>query len=233
MPKEESDEYLETIYDIAGKGGVAKTTDISERLKVKPSSVTEALQRLARKRMVDYRPYRGVSLTDRGYRSTSRLKRKHRLIEVFLERVLHIRPRRIHEEACKIEHSLSDRIENTLCRTLRGPKQCPHGSDIPPCSINVGSCMECLSGNDAVLSGKSVRKKGLVPLTSLLPRQKSKIAFIRGGHGVVKRLADLGLTPQTAVLLIRAAPLGGPVEIRVRGSDIVIGRGIAERIFVE
>ena len=71
------------------------------------------------------------------------------------------------------------------------------------------------------------------PKTSLSQNHRGKVVFVRGGKGVVKRLCELGLTPGTPVSMLRAAPLRGPVEIRVRGCDLALGRGIADKIFVE
>ncbi len=230
MPKEESEEYLEAILDLSGDGRAVKTTAVSGRLGVAPASVTEAIQRLSRDGLVNYEPYRGSTLTPDGRAAATRIKRKHRLLEVFLTRVLHLGPKVAHDEACKLEHSLSDGAETALCRVLKGPEACPHGSPIPPCDADVESCAQCLS-----LKEPSPRRleRGPVPLTSLPARKSSRVVFLRGGKAIVKRLCDLGLTPGTPVALVRSAPMKGPVEVLVRGCHLAIGRGIAEKIFVE
>jgi DtxR family Mn-dependent transcriptional regulator len=230
MPQEQIEEYLEAIYDIAGIDGKAKTTEIAERLKNAPASVTEVLQRMDRDGLVKYEPYQGASLTKKGEHIVTRIKRKHRLLEVFLEKVLHLPREHVHDQACKMEHVINDETEQALCKTLGVPTECPHGSPIPPCNIDVKSCNECLSEDNPI---KEKRKQKLISITTLKPGQKGKVEFIRGGRNVVQRLCDLGLTNGTCISLVREAPLKGPVEICVRGCNVVIGRGIADKIFIQ
>jgi DtxR family Mn-dependent transcriptional regulator len=129
-----------------------------------------------------------------------------------------------------MEHTISDETETALCKSLGGPTECPHGSPIPPCNLDVKNCEECLAEQTLTLEK---REKEIVTITSLKPGQKAKIAFIRGGQGAIQRLCDLGLTNGTVVSLVRSAPLKGPLEICVRGCKLVIGRGIADKIFVQ
>jgi DtxR family Mn-dependent transcriptional regulator len=74
-----------------------------------------------------------------------------------------------------------------------------------------------------------------VPLTMMDDGQSGIVASIDqgGGRGFEVRLMDLGLTAGTKVIVVKSAPFHGPVEILVRGSRLALGRGIAERIFVE
>ncbi|MFA5772622.1 MAG: metal-dependent transcriptional regulator [Thermoplasmata archaeon] len=230
MSQEQIEEYLEAIFDIAGENGAAKTTEIAKHLNNAPASVTEVFQRMAQNGLVRYESYKGASLTAKGLRIVIKLKRKHRLLEAFLDKILHIDRNSVHDQACKMEHALSDETEIALCKLLKGPTECPHGSPTPPCTFDVGSCDECLSENTRSLKK---RKKRIVSITVLKPGQKGKIAFIHGGKGAVQRLCDLGLTNGTAVSLVRSAPLKGPIEICVRGCNLVVGRDIAEKIFVQ
>jgi DtxR family Mn-dependent transcriptional regulator len=230
MPKEHIEEYLEAIYDVVGKDGTAKTTEIAERLKNAPASVTEAFQRMDQNGYVHYEPHRGASLTKKGLKIAIKIKRKHRLLEVFLDKVLHLPRENIHDQACKMEHTLTEETEIALCKTLGGPTECPHGSPIPPCNLDVKSCQECLA--QQVIDHEK-RSGEIINITKLRPGQKATISFIRGGRGVVQRLCDLGLTNGTTVSLLRSAPLNGPLEVCVRGCKLVIGKGIAEKIFVQ
>lgn len=233
-PQEEIDEYLEAIYDIAGKTGIAKTTKIAKRLKLQPGSVTEVMQRLAERGLVNYTPYKGVSLSKKGLLHARRIKRKHRILERFLHDILGLDEDKVHEQACLMEHSLTDETEEAMCKMLKGADKCPHGRVIPPCDLDFKTCYECLSEDSLKASEpKSTRSKQIIPITDLKPHQKAKVAFIRGGRKVIQRLADLGLTPGTSVFLERAAPFKGPVKIVVRGSSLAVGRGIAEKIFIE
>lgn len=230
MASEQLEEYLESILDIEEKHGIARTSAIAKCVKVAPASVTEALQVLSDKGYVKYEPYKGATLTEQGREMARKVKRRHRLLEVFLTDVLHITRENVHDEACKMEHTLSDETECALCKLLHAPARCPHGSLIEACDRKVESCSACLDEGQAPPA--SARKEPLLPVTSLAPGQKGTIAFIRGDTGVVQRLTDLGLTLKTEVQLVRKAPLLGPVEIAVRKTKLAIDHAIADHIFV-
>ncbi|MDD1702554.1 MAG: metal-dependent transcriptional regulator [Methanoregula sp.] len=233
MAQEQVEEYLEAIYDIAGTEGAAKTTAIAKCLKVAPASVTEALQSLAEKKLVNYEPYRGASLTDEGKKIAETIKRRHRLLEVFLADVLHINRAKVHDEACRMEHTISEDTENALCRMLNAPARCPHGSPIAPCTKGIGSCNECdVVTGSAIPLPKGIRTDEIIPITALGAQEKGTIAFIRGDCKVVQRLSDLGLTLGTTVSVTRKAPMNGPVEVFVRRTKLAIDHAIAENIFV-
>jgi len=80
-------------------------------------------------------------------------------------------------------------------------------------------------------------KRSEVPLTALKKGESGTVASIGAGHGrgrgFEKRLMDMGLTPGTRVTVVKSAPFHGPFEILVRGSRLALGRGMAEKIFVE
>src|SRR5271157_14244 len=179
MPQEQVEEYLEAIYDLESRDGSAKTTAIAKCVKVAPASVTEVLKNLSEKGFVQYEPYRGATLTEEGKKIAQTIKRRHRLLEVFLTNVLHLNQEKVHDEACRMEHTLSEETENALCRMLDAPAQCPHGSPISPCNKGVGSCAECDGAGTADVP-VATRDRKIIPITELEPDQKGRIAFIRG-----------------------------------------------------
>jgi ferrous iron transport protein A len=77
------------------------------------------------------------------------------------------------------------------------------------------------------------RGKGLLSLIDLKRLQKAEIVDIGGGIRVTKRLHDMGLTPGARIWVRRSAPLSGPVEVCIRDSCLVIGRGVASKVFVK
>ena len=233
MAQEQVEEYLETIYDLENRDGSAKTTAIAKCMKIAPASVTEVLRSLAAKGLVQYEPYRGAALTKNGKTIAETIKRRHRLLEVFLTDVLKINREKVHDEACKMEHTISGETENALCRLLAAPSRCPHGSPIGPCNRTVGTCTECGPEKEEVERSSGFRDRKIIAITDLVPNQKGKIAFIRGDCKVVQRLSDLGLTLGTNVSVIRRAPMNGPVEVSVRRTKLAIDHVIAENIFVD
>ncbi|MBP1707764.1 MAG: ideR, partial [Chloroflexi bacterium] len=103
-----TEEYLEALYTLTQDRAAATTSDISKRLNIAPASVTEMLKKLADKGYVKYSPYQGVTLTPGGYEIAEKMTRKHRLLERFLHDTLNIGNNRVHQEACAMEHGLSD-----------------------------------------------------------------------------------------------------------------------------
>jgi DtxR family Mn-dependent transcriptional regulator len=233
MAQEQVEEYLETIYDLESRDGSAKTTAIAKCLKIAPASVTEVLKSLSDKGFVRYEPYRGATLTEAGKKIADTIKRKHRLLEVFLTDVLKLNREKVHDEACRMEHTISEDTETALCRMMNAPARCPHGSPISPCDREVGSCAECEAAGTGIPVPSSLRNKKIIPVTDLKTEEKGQIAFIRGDCKVVQRLSDLGLTLGTNVSLLRKTPMDGPVEILVRRTKLAIDHAIAENIFIE
>ncbi len=223
------EEYLQAIYTLEEEQKPATTTEIAKRLGFAPPSVTEMLTRLAEQGYVLYEPYKGVTLTDEGRRLARRVTRKHRILERFLHDILKIRKDRAHRQACEMEHALSDEAENGLCKMLRYPDTCPEGKPIPVCDRDEKDCVTC----EPAAENPKLRSQSLLPLCSLQPGQRAIVRFIRGGRMAVKRLHDLGVTTGIQIQLKNCAPLGGPVEIVVRGSTLAIGHGLASKIFVE
>ncbi len=90
-------------------------------------------------------------------------------------------------------------------------------------------------GPESRMSPKEQRQgsRKIIPITDLKPGQKAIITLVRGNRKVTQRLADLGLTPETSISILKSAPFNGPIEVAVRGSKLAIGREIAENIMVQ
>jgi DtxR family Mn-dependent transcriptional regulator len=234
MTRRSVEDYLKAVYDLSRNGNAVSTTEISRTLKVAPASVTEMLKKLSEKSYLKYSPYHGTALTSNGRLIAEKMARKHRLLERFLHDVLKIDKVKVHSQACEMEHSLSDDAEESLCRLLKHPDRCPDdGKEIPPCDLQIRTCEECMQLHNKGLEEVGKRKENLVSLGNLKEGQCGKIFFIRGGHKVLQRLLDMGLTPGTRISVIRVASFGGPVELLVRSSKLALGRGIASKVFVD
>lgn len=228
MSSDSVEEYLEAIYYFNEKGELAKNTELAKRLKVAPPSVTQMIKKLADKGLIDYKPYKGSVLTGRGMAHAQKVVRKHRLLERFLYDFLGLKKEKIHEEACRMEHSLSDEAAAALCDALNRPLTGPtEEKNIPPCPLDVEDCDDCAA----------VREEGglklLTQLSNLKPGEEGVIAFIRAGSRACQRLLDMGLTKGTRVRVLNSAPFHGPIEVEVRGSALALGRGLAGHVFVE
>jgi DtxR family Mn-dependent transcriptional regulator len=127
----EAEEYIETIYRLQKRSGVAKTNELATELHVVPGSVTNTVEHLEKHGLVEHEPYRGVRLTAKGERLALDILRRHRLAERLLTDILHAEWSNVHEDACKLEHALTKETTMLLEKRLGYPKVCPHGNPIP------------------------------------------------------------------------------------------------------
>lgn len=227
------EEYLETIYKLSHNGEMVKTTNISKYLNIAPGSVTQMLKKLDNQGYVNYSQYKGVKLTENGIKAAKSVTRKHRLLERFLHDILKLKNSLLHDQACEMEHTLSDEAERALCQVLNHPDKCPDDCPIPACDLPFTSCEECKARKEEEVSAVGKRDENLIPIMDLKNHQKGKVSFIRGDYKVIRRLLDMGITIGAIISVIKVAPLSGPVEVSIRGSKLAIGRDIACNVFVE
>jgi len=228
LSSESIEEYLEAIYKLNEKGKLAKNQELAEELGVSPPSVTQMIQKLAEQGLVIYTPYKGTQLTGKGMALAQKVVRKHRLLEVFLYDKLGLPREIVHDEACKMEHSISDETAAALCKSLNKPEKCIDDDIIPDCTLDVNTCEDCETARS-----RQDPKALVTQLSNLKPGEKGKVLFIRGGRRSTQRIMDMGLTPGTVVEMVNAAPFHGPVEIEVRDTSLALGRRLAAQIYVE
>ncbi len=229
---ENVEEYLETIYKKSLSDSMAKTTEISKDLGIAPGSVTQMLKKLEQDGYVVYYQYKGVTLTDKGYKIARSIVRKHRILETFLYEILNINIEDLHEQACAMEHSLSDEAERKLCQLLDYPNQCPDDHNIiPVCDLNISTCYEC--SKVANINEIPRRIENLVSISDMRPQQRGKIKFIRGSNETLQELLDLNITLESEITLINSTPLNGPVKILVDGQDEMLDKELSFNAFVE
>lgn len=234
MPRRSIEDYLKTIYDLSQTEQPVSTTDISRTLEIAPASVTEMLKKLAEKGYITHSPYHGTRLTNNGKRTAKNIIRKHRLLESFLHGVLKVDKSQVHDQACGMEHSLSDDAAESLCRFLRHPDRCPEsGKIIPPCDLQIGSCAECLELQGKPSEKNAKKSQNRVSIGTLEQGQCGKISLIRGGYNLLHRLLDMGLKPGIKICAVSVSQPSGPVEVSVGSSKLVLGKGIVSKVFVD
>ncbi|MEM3703639.1 MAG: metal-dependent transcriptional regulator [Candidatus Bathyarchaeia archaeon] len=127
----EAEEYIEAIYKLQKKSGVARTKELAEELNVVPGSITNTVTHLEKHGLVEHMPYKGVRLTAEGERLALNIIRRHRLAERLLTDILEAGWSDVHESACRLEHALTNDVLSLLEKRLGYPKFCPHGNPIP------------------------------------------------------------------------------------------------------
>jgi DtxR family transcriptional regulator, Mn-dependent transcriptional regulator len=208
-------DYLKVIYDLNDGGQAAATSAIAERLQIAPGSVTGMLKRLAEQGLVEHVPYYGTRLTATGTVEAVGVIRRHRVLELFLVQVLGYTWDRVHEEAERLEHAVTDELIDRMAAALGEPTRDPHGAPIP----GVGVAFEdrrypALA--DIETGGRAVLRR--------VPDENSD---------ALRYLADLGLVPGARIEVIDRAPLNGPLRLRVDDHEHFVGYELARSLQVE
>lgn len=124
------EDYLKIIYELGGQHQKVSNKDLSKALGVSAPSVSEMIKKLLRQGFVEYSSYQGIILTKQGLKKATETRRRHLLWEVFLKEKLGYNAEDVHDEAEKLEHNTSSKLEKALDKYLNYPKTCPHGSPI-------------------------------------------------------------------------------------------------------
>lgn len=126
------EDYLRAIYRLNEDGAdEVRAVDLAKQLGLSKSTVSERLQELVSQHLISSPKYGTITLSKKGRAIAANLTRKHRLIEVFLTKVLKMNERDVHTEAHALEHALSDAVAARLEKLLGSPARDPHGKRIP------------------------------------------------------------------------------------------------------
>jgi DtxR family Mn-dependent transcriptional regulator len=135
LPSQTVENYLKAIYlaqsALAGDAELVPMGQLSSALGVVPGTATTMVKALAESGLVHYEPYLGVRLTPAGEKLASRVLRRHRLVELFLVKVLGMNWTDVHDEAERLEHAVSDQVIDRIDAMLGRPDVDPHGDPIP------------------------------------------------------------------------------------------------------
>src|SRR5438552_5173690 len=128
-------DYLRAVYLLGEQGERVAVTALAKRLHVSPASASAMVKKLAALELAEHAPYRGVTLTPAGERVALEVIRHHRLLELYLAETLGLHVDDVHDEADKLEHVLSDELEEQIDRALGFPTHDPHGAPIPNAAL--------------------------------------------------------------------------------------------------
>lgn len=234
------EDYLETIFNLERHKRVARAKDIAKALDVGKSSVTAALKTLASKGYLNYHAYKTIELTKSGHKVARDVVRRHEILHDFLLNILNLDEKTATKSACKMEHAIKGKPLERLLRFVEFFSTCPRGQ-----SVLVEFRKVCQEGfdptrcDDCIQSGcrdlKQIENAVFmkVGLDTLLPGEKAIVMRISGERKFHKRIADMGVTRGALVEVERIAPMGDPMEIKVRGYHLSIRKDDATAIIVE
>ena len=208
-------EYLGEIYRLARSAEGVSTSALAERLEVSPSAVARMLRRLDTAGMLSHVPYKGVQLTPQGEREALASIRRHRLLEVFLVKVMGFHWDEVHEQAHGLQLTITDAFEDHMDIVAGFPTHCPHGDPIPTKEGRMAATHDC-------------------PLPELPANTPAVLRRVKTDDGEKLRyLEALGLMPGSPVRIVHRAPFNGPLRLQANGRDHVIGMELAKALRVE
>ncbi|MFP5369032.1 MAG: metal-dependent transcriptional regulator, partial [Actinomycetes bacterium] len=197
--------YLRTIFELEEEGIVPLRARIAERLLQSGPTVSQTVARMERDGLVVVSGDRHLELTDEGRRKATRVMRKHRLAERLLVDVIGLEWEFVHEEACRWEHVMSERVERKILAMLDHPTESPYGNPIP--GLDELGEPAGGEGSSAYLAGLSTladvaRQAGGEPVDVLVRRLGEPV---QGDTERMARLARVGVRPGGRVTVRQVA----------------------------
>ena len=207
-------DYLKALYLLGGADKPVPTRELAQRLGISSPSVSEMVTRLSAQGLVEHDRYRGQQLTKEGRKVALELVRHHRLLEMFLVQVLGYRWDEVHDEAERLEHVISERMEQRIFELLGRPELDPHGHAIPT-----------LTGKVKAVSNR--------PLSESKAGEKVVVQGVSDEDA--ERLRELdrrGLHPGARLTVVAGSEFESPIEVRIKGRRESVPLGLARGIFV-
>jgi DtxR family transcriptional regulator, Mn-dependent transcriptional regulator len=210
-----AEDYLKVVLNLEDRHEKASTSNVARRLDVSDGTVTDMLRKLKSAGLLEYTPYYGVALTQRGRAIALKVLRRHRLIELFLHRVMGYGWEQVHDEAEQLEHAVSDFFVERVDALLNHPSQDPHGEVIPD-ARGFREFEDDMSLVQAEKGDFTIRK------------------VVNASPELLGYLKKESLVPAQTFTLLQKSPFLGPLKLQIHGRESAsyIGHEVAACIFV-
>jgi DtxR family Mn-dependent transcriptional regulator len=205
---------LKAIYLVETERGSVTTQALAERMEVAAPSATGMLKKLAELKLVKHEPYHGVELTAAGRKIALEVIRHHRLLELYLAEALGYPWDKVHAEAEKLEHHISEEFEDRIAALLGNPVTDPHGDPIP--------------AKDGTLPPQTT-----IRLSDATDGETVTVSRVAAQDAAqLTYLGSLGIRPAASLTLLAKAPFDGPLHLRVGSNEHHLGLNLAMQIFI-
>lgn len=208
------EDYLKAIYLLQSQGVKVHNSALASHLAVSPASTTNMVKRLAELEMVVYEPYQEIALTEAGERVALEVLRHHRLLELYLYQKLNLPWDQVHDEAERLEHVISETLEDAISAALDNPTVDPHGDPIP----TKEGTIRAVPGIPLTLAELNVPYR----LVRVLLQDPERLSY----------LGSLGLVPHVQVLVLKRAPFSGPLLVEVMDEHHALAHDLASVLLV-
>ncbi|HEV8642291.1 MAG TPA: metal-dependent transcriptional regulator [Methylomirabilota bacterium] len=209
-------DYLAAIYDLATSGKPVIGARLAKHMGVSAPAVTESIQRLSRGHYVRVGRGKRLTLTSKGREIAEVMARRHRLLERWLTDTLGLNWTDAHEEAHRLEHAVSPRVEERLAELLGMPSTCPHGNPIPGLA--------------------KPRRVEPFPLAQAKEGATVVVERITEEAEADKRLLEYlwrnDIRPGRRLKIVEVAPWAGTVTAACDGETVALGLPAAAKIWV-
>ncbi|MGI8562850.1 MAG: metal-dependent transcriptional regulator [Candidatus Dormibacter sp.] len=214
-PSEVISRYLEAMYYIDAEGESVRSARLADWLGVSRPTVTVALRRMVRDGMVRLDGRKQVVLTDKGRQAAASVVRRHRIMERWLTDSLGLNWLQADEEAARLEHAVSEAVEQKLWDHLGRPLTCPHGNPIP---------------GHAELNPDEVRLASLPQGSTAVVTRISEVAE-REAPTLLRYLWDRRLVPGAALSVMEADPVGLTLRLKLADREVVLSHETAAKLW--
>jgi len=218
------EDYLEAMWTLSVKDKVMRVRDIAASLGVTTPSVVGAIKSLVAKNLAIHERYGYVELTDQGSVKAREVEERHRLLFSLLHDLLGIDRETAYQEACKIEHHLSNESVRRIRQFIQFFEE--HQEE----KALLASRLKQPTDKEEMRVTK--KKSEMITLGDLEPGEKGRVVKIKGTGSLRKRLLDMGMIPGTEVQLKKIAPLGDPVDVLIKGYHLSLRKDEAEDILI-
>ena len=207
--------YAAEIYRLQQDYEQVPLSLLAEHINLSAQAISIMVQRMEKEGFLNYEPYRGATLTPEGQRMAMPALRRHRLVEVFLVRVMNYDWAAAHDLSDVFERGVNEEIEDRIDLLTGHPQRCPHGEPIPSKTgvmpvLKDKVLVNVPSGSDCTVS-------------RVRTHDPDKLRYI----------AELGLVPGIPFHLLSCAPFRGPLRLQMKPQDHVIGYELARLLWVD
>lgn len=210
------EDYISVIYKHREADGIIRSNTIADRMNISNAAVTDMLRKLSRDGLINYTRYKGITLTDEGEELAVNLIRRHRILEMFLYKIVNMPWEKVHEEAERLEHGASDDLINRLEVLLEFPDYDPHGDPIPS------------------KSGLFPEPKVSQRLDLLEPGRSATVVRVNDyDKEFMSYIASVGITMDSEIKVKNHLKFDNSIVLSLNGKELNISHKIAANIFVQ
>ena len=203
------------VHRLTEQREAVTTSRLARGLGVTDSTVTSMIQKLARLKLLNYKPRKEISLSKKGGELSLQMIRRHRLIETYLYEKLGYAWDEVHAEAEKLEHSVSEKFVDAIASALGYPTHDPHGDPIPD-------------------SDGTVENRNLIRLSDAVAGVRGVVARVIDNRSeTLVYLAGLELKPGVEIKLVAVPDYDSVVTLRVNSKTVSLGKQLASQILIE